>query len=208
LSSAIGWHYVYSIYREDVPVISPSSVYRHYYSTLASLLTLHLNPPTAMNHLTRAITSQWTSKMHITRRHLHRHSRAIQRASAHTQRIHGISRVVLCRRLQRRPNNARRNSVNTNTIWCLLLRKTAGESYDGALRGGVVEKHGVGHVGCDRGAVYDAVAALHVFECVFGHGEHGDDVGVEGLFGYVEVDFGYVCAGFLHGGCCIISLDW
>ena len=45
-----------------------------------------------------------------------------------------------------------------------------------------------------------------MFERVFGHGEHGDDVSVEGLFGYVEVNFGYVCAGFLHGGCGDVSL--
>ena len=102
-----------------------------------------------MDYLTRTIASQRASKMHITRRHLDRHARTIQWASAYTQRIHSISRVVLRRRLQRRPDNARRNSVNTNAVWRLLLRKTAGECYDGALCGGVVEKHGVGHVGCD-----------------------------------------------------------
>jgi len=161
-----------------------------------------------MDYLTGTIASQRASKMHVTRRHLDRHPRAIQRASPYTQRIHRISRVVLRCRLQRRPDNSRRNSVNTDTIGRLLLGKAAGESYNSALCGGVVEEHRVRHVGCDRGAVHDAVAALHVFERVFRHGEHRDDVGVEGLFGYVEVDFGYVGAGFLHGGCWIMSSDW
>jgi hypothetical protein len=166
-----------------------------------NLLTLHLNTSRSMQHLARAVRPQRRSKMHIARRHLDGHTGPIQWASTHTQRIHGARRVVLRRRLQRRPNNTGRNSVNPNPVRRLLLRETTGEGCDSALGRRVVEKHGVGHVGRDGSAVHNAVTALHVLEGVFGHGEHGDDVCVERLFCYVEVDFCNVCAGFLHGGC-------
>lgn len=82
-------------------------------------------------------------------------------------------------------HDSRSNSINTNAIRRLLLREAARKRSDCTFCRGVVEQRGVRHVCRDRSAVYDAIAALHVLEGVFGHCEHGNDVGLECLFRHV-----------------------
>jgi hypothetical protein len=93
------------------------------------------------------------------------------------------------------------DSIDTDTIFGLLLSQTTGESYDGALGRSVVEESGIAHVGRDRSAVDNAVTALHVLESVLGHSKHGNDVSLEGLLCHVKVNLGNVEAHLLHSGC-------
>ena len=81
---------------------------------------------------------------------------------------------------QRRPHGTGTHGVDTDTVCDLLVVQTAREGYDGAFGGGVVEQIGAADVGVYGGAVDDCVAALHVFEAVFGKVEVRVDVDVEG----------------------------
>jgi hypothetical protein len=84
------------------------------------------------------------------------------------------------RRDQGRPDGARTHGVDADAVLDLLVGEAAREGDDGAFRGGVVEEVGTADVRVDGGAGDDGVAALHLWEGVFGEEEEGVDVCVEG----------------------------
>jgi len=85
------------------------------------------------------------------------------------------------RRDQGRPDGARTHGVHADAVLDLLIGEAARESDDGAFRGRVVEQVGTADVWVDRGAGDDGVAALHLWEGIFGEEEEGVDVCVEGV---------------------------
>ena len=80
---------------------------------------------------------------------------------------------------QRRPDGPGADGVDADTVSNLLVMQAAREGYNGTFGGCVVEQIGAADVGVYGSAVDDCVAALHVFEAVFGEVEVGVDVDVE-----------------------------
>ena len=79
------------------------------------------------------------------------------------------------------PDRAGADTVDTDTVFNLLVGERARKGYDGALGGRVIEEIGAADVGVYRGAGDNGVTALHLREHVFGQVEEGVDVGVEGI---------------------------
>lgn len=82
---------------------------------------------------------------------------------------------------QRRPNRTWAHTVHPDPVLNLLVRETASESYNCSLSGGVVKQVGTTDVVVHRSACDDRVAALHLWEHVFGEEKEGVDVGIEGF---------------------------
>ena len=121
-------------------------------------------------------TAILTRQEHKARRNLRRLRRTTHRRRA---------QLILCLLRhgggdQWRPYRTGTHGVDADTVSDLLIVQAAREGYDGAFGGGVVEQIGAADVGVYGGAVDDCVAALHVFEAVFGEVEVGVDVDVEG----------------------------
>lgn len=95
------------------------------------------------------------------------------------------AQLILCLfrhggRDQRRPHGPGAYGVDTDAVSDLLIMQAARKGYDGAFGGRVVEQIGAADVGIYGSAVDYCVAALHVFEAVFGEVEVRVDVDVEG----------------------------
>ena len=129
-----------------------------------------------MQALPRYHTAILTRQKNKARRNLRR-----LRRTTHGRRAQLILRLFRHGgRDQRRPHGPRADGVDADTVSDLLVVQAAREGYDGAFAGRVVEQIGAADVGVYGGAVDDCVAALHVFEAVFGEVEVGVDVDVEG----------------------------
>jgi hypothetical protein len=102
-------------------------------------------------------------------------------------------------RLQRRPDDSRRNGVHANAFRRLLLCECAGERRDGALGGAVIDHSRVACVAGDGAAIDDDGASGHVRKSVFADGHHGNDVELECLLDNVQIDIFVVHADFLVG---------
>ena len=110
------------------------------------------------------------------RRHLAWLARSPQRTCELLLRL-----LVHGRRDERRPDRPGADGVDANSVLDLLVGERAREGYDGALGGGVVQEVRPADVGVHGGAGDDRVAALHLWERVFGEEEKGVNVCCEGV---------------------------
>ena len=101
---------------------------------------------------------------------------------------------------QQNIHNTWSNRIDSNALRRQLLRQRAREGRDRALGAGVVDQFRIPHVCCHRAGIDDAAPALHVRDSELGHGEHADDVGLEGLLHNVQVNRRDVLAYLLHRG--------
>lgn len=131
-----------------------------------------------------------------------RHAGSTKRrwAGGRSQTLKSLGIIALSGRLQRSPNDARGDGVDTDALGRLLLRQCASEAGDGALGCAVVDHGWVACVAGNRTAVDDDRAAGHVREGVFADGHHRDDVELECLLDDFQVDVLVVHADFLLGG--------
>ena len=123
-----------------------------------------------------------------------------RRARSRSQTLQSLGIIALGGRLQRSPDDTRRDRVDTNSLGRLLLSECASEAGDGALGCAVVDHGRVACVAGDGAAVDDDGAAGHVREGVFADGHHGDDVELECLLDDFQVNVLVVHADFLLSG--------
>lgn len=123
-----------------------------------------------------------------------------RRAGSRSQTFQSFGIIALGGWLERSPDDARRDGVDTDTLGRLLLSECASEARDGALGCAVVDHGRVACVASDGTAVDDDGAAEYVKKGVFADRHHGDDVELEGLLDDFQVDVLVVHANFLLGG--------
>ena len=165
-----------------------------------SCLTLDLKATGSVQTLAGEVSCHWACKEDISGGNLDRHTRSLHWSLVDANSLQHLWLDTLGGWLKRSPDDTGSNSVDSDTLWRLLLSKSTGEGLDGTFGGAVVDQLWVTHVTGDGPRVDDRVTTLHVWQAELGHGHHVQDVGLEGLLDDIQVNVRELEAGFLHGG--------